>query len=926
MKKIFVFLVLAAAVLAACIKEQPDGPVVKTVLTIGSQPTKTTLGAETGNSRQLYWANGDKVAANGVTSLALSGLTANTETRAAFSFTETVTAPYNVVYPASIYKDENTVILPHNAGDQVIPLAGVSQTSSFNLAPLTSILQLKIKQAASNPDTDHIVLIEVSTASTRMSGEFGISYTDGTLTAVAPPTGNDLAVQITGDWTLSATASSFFIPVPEGTYGFTVKVVDKKGHFMTMSTTTDKVFTRGEIKPLTEFAFTPGANEGGLQIDTPEKLIAFAQAYNSGDYGTVGKDLMVSLTADLSFNASTSAAFNATGGIGAGGNDDPMFNGVFDGGNHTISGLEATVPVFARVGQYGTVKNLSLGATSSLNHSAAISSNTYLGAIAGYCKGNITDCTNNAAVTCSSTTRSAGVIYLGGIVARQNGSGTISGCVNNAAVTCTTSNGTGNIYMGGIVGSVERPAAANTANIQNCTNTGVVKNGLDSGEPPQSCILHMGGVVGWINSTASSAKMTVTGLVNKGNVTKTQNSEKKNGIPVLVGGIVGGIHGTAISDACGEVSFVDSHVAECSISNGDFNNTLSNTAASTDYSVGPHVGGFVGVARGDTDELSFNDGCFVKNVAVSAYRGYAGGFASWIKGATLDGCKVLGSSVKASAVLRIGGGIAGHMRSVKLTDCVVTLTKDSSSSLYGKVSQSTDFLILGGIAGSVEETNTIDRCKVYVDLMYAETASSPIYGWIIGAINGGTTTVKDCGLNGTYGKSTASFSLDNDSGSSHYFANHICGSGTPTLSGTNYYWGDPVIGQQTVTVNIGSYASAHGWGDPSTSNYQSTVEQGGVTLTASADEGSNGAYCPDWRFYQARGGGLTITVPAGYSLISAQFTYTNKNDGAMIAPDGSTTVSSGSEYSLSGSSAMFTVGGSNNQGQARISEIIIKFE
>lgn len=923
MKKIFVFFALAATMLVACTKEQPDGTVVRTVLTIGSAETKTTVGDVendgTNDFRRLFWADGDQVNANGVASLELENVPAGT-TRTDFSFSGTVTAPYNVVYPASIYKDASTVSLLHNVGDQVIPMGGVSETTSFSLNPLTGILQLKIKQAASNPDTDHIVLIEVSTASTRMSGDFTINYSTGVITPAASPAGNDLAVQITGDWALSSSETSFFIPVPAGNYNFTVKVMDKKGHFMTKSTTTPKSFAQGVIQPLKAFEFVPSATDG-IEIDTPEKLIAFAQAYNNGDFQDLDKDLVATVTANLSFDATTSAAFNATGGIGAGGSSDPMFNGVFDGGNHTISGLTATVPLFARVGKNGTVKNVKMGSSSSLTYSAAISANTYLGAIAGYCKGNITDCTNNAAVTCSSTTRSGGVIYLGGVVARQNGSGVISGCENTAAVTCSTLVGSSNVYVGGIAGSVERPGSADTANILNCTNRGAVYAGVDANDPAQAFKLYAGGVVGWIYSTPSSAKMTITGLENFGNITKTNNNAKANSVPILLGGIVAGVHGATLTAACGEVAFEECHVKNCTVQNGGFNNTL-------DYDKAHHTAGFVGVALGENaGDISCSSNCYVKNVNVITRRGIGGGFASMAQGATLDGCEVIASAVKGSlAQLPTGGGLVGLLQgNSTLTDCIVTLTKDSNYSLFGAADSNNGDVALGGLVGKTLGTNSISDCKVFVSLMYVGTTKTENHGWIVGN-DGGTTTIEDCGWGGTYGNGTPTTTLSGDN-----YLNYTVGAGSPSMEGTNYYWdaGDAPAGITSVTIVISEYATSHSW--VSGTDYPQTVEQGGITLQASnTGSNQNGAYTnPQWRFYQARGGGLTVSAPAGHSLVSATFTYAVQNTGILLAPDGTTQIASGTKYQFSGeTSALFTLGNTAENvtnGQCRFTKFVIEY-
>lgn len=685
---------------------------------------------------------------------------------------------------------------------------------------------------------------------------------------------------------------------------------------MTKGTTKSLTLEAGHLYPMKAFDFVPTGQETTISISSAADLVKFAQDYDNGDYEA--KVPVVKLTSDISgFTAAQKDAFNATGGIGAA---DKKFHGTFDGDGHTIADLAVAVPLFSHVGPTGIVENVELTSTCSLTYSAAISADTNLGAIAGYSEGIITNCVNRGAVTCNSTSRTAGVLKIGGVLGRQNASGTISNCINHGAVTCTAP-GLPDIYMGGIVGTVERPASGELALIENCVNHGDVKNGVDSGEPAQPCILHMGGVVGWIYSSSSSPDMTITGLVNTGNVTKTQNSEKHNGTPVLIGGIVGGIHGAAISGSCGKIVIKNSHVINCSIQNGDFNNA-------NPFDQAAHVGGFVGLARGESaDDIRFVDS-YVNNVEVISYRAYAGGFASFAQGTSIESCNVLASAVKGSlAQLRRGGGLVGYARgNDSLKRCTVTLTKDSTYSLYG-ASDSNNDVFIGGIVGCTAYTNTIELCKVYVSLMYAEKYSSVAYGWILGS-EGGTTTIKDCGLGGTYGNTTAEFTLDNNNKSAHYFDNHICGSGSPTKTG-NYYWDgtNAPSTKKTVTISIADYAAANGW---SNSNGYNIIANG-VSMTSSDNGGANHNgifFSPgNWHYYQARGGGLTISVPIGYSLVSGTFTYTKKNTDDILLL-GSTQINSGDKYDLEGSSAFFTVGNTGNKtnGQARFTDIVIEYE
>lgn len=146
--------------------------------------------------------------------------------------------------------------------------------------------------------------------------------------------------------------------------------------------------------------------------------------------------------------------------------------------------------------------------------------------------------------------------------------------------------------------------------------------------------------------------------------------------------------------------------------------------------------------------------------------------------------------------------------------------------------------------------------------------------------------------------------------------------------------GDEPTETTKVEVEFATYGPDQKWVDAN--SYTGFVIDR-VTFTATWNEGgsANGIYYQtntapgDWRFYQARGGGMTLSVPEDRKLVKVTFTYNNKNDGVLIAPDGTTKINSGEEFKLSGSSATFTVA-SNSAGitnaQARVMKISIEYK
>ena len=183
------------------------------------------------------------------------------------------------------------------------------------------------------------------------------------------------------------------------------------------------------------------------------------------------------------------------------------YEGTFDGGGKTITGLTINQPstdnvgLFASIEDEGTVKNLKLdkvdvtansnvGAVAGQNKGtiencsvsgkvAGSSVNSYVGGIAGWhYGGTITDCHSSATVE--------GIAYIGGVVGQSND--IITACYSTGNVTAKKNN-TNCSFAGGVVG-LNSDGAILTA----CYATGDVEGG---GE-------YVGGVVGDNSSTVTA--------------------------------------------------------------------------------------------------------------------------------------------------------------------------------------------------------------------------------------------------------------------------------------------------------------------------------------------------------------------------------------------------------------------------------------
>ena len=465
----------AAALLASCQKEvavetvqQPEG--VKTYLTIGlPSQTKTHMGDSEGGQRQVFWSDGDRIAVNGSFSAELENVPANSSS-ATFSFNGVISTPYSIIYPASIYTDATHVTLPavqtyksDGFADGMFPMAGYSADGSgIELKYLCSLVKIQVKRASANADVDNIVAVRFKGRnSEKVSGDFVIDYATPALTA-ANGTGAELEVRsVKSQESSTSTVLVYYLVVPARTYsnGFDIIVQDSNGHTMTKSKESSWTAAPGKLYNMPEFEFVPTGTELGVEIATAQDLIDFATAYNNKEYGA---DLIATVTADITFDATSSAAFNATGGIGlkiaAGDSEDYYFEGIFEGGNHSIKNLEATVPIFKATNSYGKVQNLRLASTCSFTFTHGNTAEADFGSVVGYHKGLLKSVTSYANVTIEPGDITQ-VTALGGLVGRVT-VGTVDVCDYSGNLTVPSGfSVTGKLtHIGGLVGEITNAA------------------------------------------------------------------------------------------------------------------------------------------------------------------------------------------------------------------------------------------------------------------------------------------------------------------------------------------------------------------------------------------------------------------------------------------------------------------------------------
>ena len=793
MKARYIIMLAAMALLASCAKEL-NAPVAvekgKTVLQVGlpsenSIPmveTKTFMGdKDEQNHRKVYWSNGDQINVNGVSSQALSELP-DSSASATFTFDQVLSTPYSIIYPASIVSGK-WVELPHvqtykedGFADGMLPMCGYSETGTgIVLYPMCAILKITIAQAATDPDTDDIVSIRFrGRSSEKVSGMFSVSY-DGHRLSAETASGEDLEVKVVKRQTLSATDSAVYhIVVPARLYnnGFEVVVQDAKGHIMTKSKSSSAFLDPGHLYSMPKFEFVPNGTEIGVEITNAADLIKFATDFNSGAYAGEA-DLVATFTRDITFDAESSAAFNATGGIGTkkgefNTTEDNYFFGVLNGADHSISGLAATIPLVAYTDGNAVIQNIVLDNTCSLNVVDTIRG--VHAPLVGRHKGKLKNCTSNANVTINNLADvTKAEQHYGGLVGRNYG-GSIDHCVVNGNITAAQTGVTitaNQAYIGGIAGT-----QGNTGDISNCNFNGniTVSDGTTyGGITAEKKYFYVGGIVGFADD----------GLIDHCDAASSSSAKAIDVRGVLVPAI-GGIVGWVKTDVDALVSNCNNYMSLSFASSGARANTtparLAGIASRShaDISDCNNYGAistacnstslFLGGIAGDCGIISncinYASGTITRTnadqVADQANRYmYIGGISGTLVSAgKIEGCtnhalllsNVLGTAT--NSTFDMGGILGGGQSSkVEIKDCVndAEIKLDNSSTTAAVVSARN---ALGGIVGNVSTTGSIVSGCSNSGKVWTNNNASGSYGFIhIGGTVGhaaDTCSVKDC--------------------------------------------------------------------------------------------------------------------------------------------------------------------------------------
>lgn len=700
MRKHFGIFAAVLTLMAGCAKEiSPSSGEQVTVLTAGIETTKTVL-----DGTKVYWTNGDKISVNGMTSepLVLDAPSAD----ATFTFNGTLNTPYKAVFPASIYKDENTVTMPsvqeyceNSFHSQASPMLAYSKDNGnlvFSHPFAVVCLYINLKD-----DADKISYVEFrGNDNEQVCGDFTVDFDELTLTGAGAYAANK-SVRVNVGQSLPAEGTMLVhIVVPAQTYskGFTVKVADENGHYMQKSVPTERVYESGKVYDMKAIDFEPTETEldADLTIASAEELIAFANAWNDGVYTSTTEDpFVVNLTKDIEFTAEDNAEWP---GIGVN-SDECIFNGVFDGCSNTISGFTSTNSLFKYVATEGLVQNLTLAGDVTYDLTG-ITATTNAAPFIYRSWGVINDCSSSVNVIVTSSETIGQEVRLSGFMAYMT-NGECNGCsYDGAFVWEDSSSSSARAYVGGVIGYVN----SSDAKVNGCYLGGTVNlKATVTGDrswfggvvgyplvPVSNCYttkdakvnvsnatkLRLGGVVGQANST-------VTGCVNNAAITIDCPSTDED-THTYVGGVVG--------RNAGKVSESDN----------------TGTITVTTGCLTQRIGGIVGQNYdSDIEDCENSGGIICNDVVVKKVR-YYGGIVGYSTG-TISSCKNTAGVSSLTMNANVGtdnysstvfGGIVAYFSGSSLSDCINSGTV--SNQYWNNSNDLTTMTYTGGIAAKVE--------------------------------------------------------------------------------------------------------------------------------------------------------------------------------------------------------------------------------
>ena len=474
--------------------------------------------------------------------------------------------------------------------------------------------------------------------------------------------------------------------VTEGDNGMRVTAVANTGYEfvrwsdgVTTATRTDSNVT-SDITVTAEFApdadYKPfaggdGSEENPYQIDSVRRLRNM-ELYHDAHYV---------LTADIVLSEAGEGGSNFAPLF----SDEGMFGGTLDGQGHKIVNLTVYNTetfysgLFSCISASGSVTNLVL-------ENASVSGTNYIGGIAGYTLGAVTDCTVSGSITYLGG--NGYKVFAGGIAGRAEAS--VDGCVTDVTVTVEDARAETNV--GGIVG--------------------YLAYGGSQSEP--MTLRHSGSITVTVDTSVDGNNARVGGLIGYANTSVyLSSSSHHDDITVsardtYLGGLIGA--GDTNLTACSTNGSLTAKAAYTSYAGGLVGNgssTVTDSYATGDVtSTGndSRAGGLVGEGNTVTVTDSYATGDVTSTGNDSRAGGLVGNGNSTITDSYATG-SVTSTSTSTGYYFSRAGGLVGD-------GYTVTVRNSYSVSCVSAEDESGNVHI-GGIAGYVDSSLTLENAHWY---------------------------------------------------------------------------------------------------------------------------------------------------------------------------------------------------------------------
>ena len=510
-------------------KVAANTPVTITTTTAGASLYYTTDGTDPSTTNGTLYSGPVSITADMTLKAVtvLDGYAPSEVTTAAYTVD---TTPYAVIFQAQNYtysfwvadQARATDAVKDSSGSKEYPSAATpGQTVEFSVTPLDGYAVTQMIVTGGYSTTSWTI----TPAYNDSTGKYSFSMPVGRVSIF--PTVSTIKTVTVADGITGGTVTT---DAAGGTTAGTVTVTatpDAGYHLKAISYSYDGTTWTNAAPGSGQMTFTPTANvtvkaefaEGvDISIANADELKTFAASVNVGD-AYIGA--AVTLTGDIALTGEWTPI----------GSSDAPFRGTFDGGGHTVSGLQITKGNWAYTGLFGiagTVKNLTVAGSIT---AVGGDSSDYIGGVAGSAD-TLTGCTSVVDV-------SAGVGCVGGVAGSANGA---SDC-KNYGVLAIAVNGLEAYRVGGILGTTTsaNPVITKCANYGSIAFDGGTYTLTDSKTGATITGDAASGYFGGLVGVTGSGNNTITNSCNKGSITGDMR---------MAGGLVGEATGVLTVTNC----------------------------------------------------------------------------------------------------------------------------------------------------------------------------------------------------------------------------------------------------------------------------------------------------------------------------------------------------------------------------------------